>query len=48
MKFLRVLRQKKLYGNQKKCNFCKDRVVFLSYVVSHLRVEADKEKVRAL
>ncbi|KAK1682130.1 hypothetical protein QYE76_042978 [Lolium multiflorum] len=31
---LRVLRDNQLYGNLEKCTFCKDKVIFLGYVVS--------------
>ncbi|KAK1682377.1 hypothetical protein QYE76_043225 [Lolium multiflorum] len=38
---LRVLRDNKLYGNLEKCTFCKDKVIFLGYVVSKHGVEVD-------
>ena len=31
---LEVLRSERLFGNLEKCTFCKDKVVFLGYVVS--------------
>ena len=34
-----VLSEEKLYGNPKRCTFCKDRVVFLGYIVSQQGVE---------
>ncbi|KAK1618241.1 hypothetical protein QYE76_023758 [Lolium multiflorum] len=38
---LQVLRDNKLYGNLEKCTFCKDKVIFLGYVVSKHGVEVD-------
>ena len=45
---LDVLRKEKLYANLKKCSFCMDKVVFLSYIVSAKGIEVDKEKVKAI
>jgi hypothetical protein len=44
---LHVLRDAKLYGNLDKCTFCKDKVVFLGYVVSVCGVEVDESKIAA-
>jgi hypothetical protein len=41
-----VLREEKLYGNIAKCTFCKDRVVFLGFVVSANGIQVDEEKVK--
>jgi hypothetical protein len=43
-----VLRDAKLYGNLDKCTFCKDKVIFLGYVVSACGVEVDKSKIAAI
>ena len=43
-----VLRDEKLNGNPKKCTFCKDRVVFLSYIISQQGVEVDGDKIKAI
>jgi hypothetical protein len=40
------LREEKLYGNIAKCTFCKDRVVFLGFVVSANGIQVDEEKVK--
>ncbi|KAH9649349.1 hypothetical protein KPL70_025946 [Citrus sinensis] len=45
---LDVLRKEKLYANYKKCTFCVEKVVFLSFVVSANGIEMDQEKVRAI
>ena len=45
---LQVLRDAKLYGNLDKCTFCKDRVIFLGYVVSKHGVEVDESKIEAI
>ncbi|XP_030963446.1 uncharacterized protein LOC115984553 [Quercus lobata] len=45
---LAFLRKEKLYANLKKCSFCMDKVVFLSYVVSAKGIEVDVEKVKAI
>jgi hypothetical protein len=45
---LHVLRDAKLYGNLDKCTFCKDKVIFLGYVVCAYGVEADKSKIAAI
>lgn len=42
-----TLRKERLYANFKKCSFCLDRIVFLSFVVSKQGVEVDEEKVSA-
>ena len=36
---LQVLREARLFGNLEKCTLCKDRVIFLGYVVSAQGVE---------
>ena len=45
---LHVLRENKLYGNLAKCTFCKDKVIFLGYVVSKHGIEVDESKIEAL
>jgi hypothetical protein len=45
---LHVLRDAKLYGNVEKCTFCKDKVIFLGYVVSKNGVEVDNSKIVAI
>ncbi|KAK1609365.1 hypothetical protein QYE76_033038 [Lolium multiflorum] len=45
---LQVLRASKLYGNLEKCTFCKDKVIFLGYVVSKHGVEVDVSKIEAI
>jgi hypothetical protein len=45
---LHVLRDAKLYGNLDKCTFCKDKVIFLGYVVSAYGVEVDESKIAAI
>ena len=45
---LQVLRDNKLYGNLDKCMFCKDKVIFLGFIVSKHGVEVDKSKVEAI
>ena len=45
---LDVLRKEKLYANLKKCTFCTDKLVFLSFVVSAEGIQVDEEKVRAI
>ncbi len=43
-----VLKTKKLFANLEKCTFCKDKVVFLGYVVSGQGVEVDESKVESI
>ncbi|KAK1663734.1 hypothetical protein QYE76_051893 [Lolium multiflorum] len=45
---LQVLRDNQLYGNLEKCTFCKDKVIFLGYVVSKHGVEVDVSKIEAI
>ncbi|KAK1642609.1 hypothetical protein QYE76_060414 [Lolium multiflorum] len=45
---LEVLRDNQLYGNLEKCTFCKDKVIFLGYVVSKHGVEVDVSKIEAI
>ena len=45
---LDVLRKEKLYANLKKCSFCIEKVVFISYVISMKWIEVDEEKVKAI
>ena len=45
---LQVLRDAQLYGNLDKCIFCKDKVIFLGYVVSKHGVEVDESKIEAI
>ena len=42
---LQVLCDARLFGNLEKCTFCKDRVIFLGYVVSAQGVEVDESKI---
>ena len=43
-----MLKEEKLYGNQKKCTFCRDRVVFLGYIIFQQGMEVDGEKINAI
>jgi hypothetical protein len=43
-----VLHDAKLYGNLEKCTFCKDKVIFLGYVVSKPGVAVDTSKIEAI
>jgi hypothetical protein len=43
-----VLRDSNLYGNLDKCTFCKDKVIFLGYVVFKNGVEVDSSKIEAI
>jgi hypothetical protein len=43
-----VLCDSKLYGNLENYTFCKDKVIFLRYVVSENRVEVDASKIKAI
>jgi hypothetical protein len=45
---LHVLHDAKLYGNLEKCTFCKDKVIFLGYVVPKNGVEVDNSKIVAI
>ena len=45
---LHVLRENKLFGNLEKCTFCKDKVIFLGYVVSKHGIEVDESKIEAI
>jgi hypothetical protein len=45
---LQVLHDNQLYGNLEKCTFCKDKVIFLGYVVSKHGVEVDSSKIGAI
>jgi hypothetical protein len=45
---LLVLRDTKLYGNLDKCPFCKDKIIFLGYVVSANGVEVEESKIAAI
>jgi hypothetical protein len=45
---LQVLCDAKLYGNLEKCTFCKDKVIFLGFVVSKHEVEVDASKIEAI
>ncbi|KAK1649082.1 hypothetical protein QYE76_066887 [Lolium multiflorum] len=45
---LQVLRDNQFYGNLEKCTFCKDKVIFLGYVVSKHGVEVDEYKIEAI
>ena len=45
---LDVLRKERLFSNLKKCTFCTDRLVFLSFVVSVQGIQVDEEKVRVI
>ena len=43
-----MLRDNKLFGNLRKCTFCKDKVIFLGYVVSKHGIEVDESKIEAI
>jgi hypothetical protein len=45
---LQVLRDSQLYGNLEMCTSCKDKVIFLGYVVSKNGVEVDASKIEAI
>ena len=45
---LDVLRKERLFANLKKCTFCTDRLVFLSFVVSAQGIQVDEEKVHVI
>ena len=45
---LQVLRENKLFGNLEKCTFCKDKDIFLGYVVSKHGIEVDESKIEAI
>ena len=45
---LHVLRENKLFGNLEKCTFCKDKIIFLGYVVSKHGIEVDDSKIEAI
>jgi hypothetical protein len=45
---LLVLRDAKLYGNLDKCIFCKDKVIFLGYVVSANGFEVDASNIATI
>ena len=45
---LDVLRKEKLFANLKKCTFCTDKLVFLSFVVSAQGIQVDEEKIHAI
>jgi hypothetical protein len=45
---LQVLRDSQLYCNLEKCTFCKDKVIFLGYVVSKNGVDVDASKIEAI
>jgi hypothetical protein len=45
---LQVLHDAKLYGNLEKCTFCKDKVIFLGFVVSKHGIEVDASKIEAI
>ncbi|KAL0290052.1 UNVERIFIED_CONTAM: Retrovirus-related Pol polyprotein from transposon gypsy [Sesamum calycinum] len=45
---LEVLRKEKLFENLQKCDFCTNKVVFLSFVVSGERITVDEKKIKAI
>ena len=45
---LQVLRKERLFANIKKCDFCKDELVFLGFVVSAAGIKVDQAKVQAI
>ena len=45
---LQVLRKERLFANIKKCDFCKDELVFLGFVVSATGIKVDQAKVQAI
>ena len=45
---LQVLRKERLFANIKKCDFCKDELVFLRFIVSAAGIKVDQAKVQAI
>ena len=45
---LGVLRKERLFTNLKKCDFCKDELVFLGFVVSVAGIKVDQSKVKVI
>ncbi|KAI5311709.1 hypothetical protein L3X38_040882 [Prunus dulcis] len=45
---LDVLRENKLYVNLKKCTFCKNKLLFLGFVVGENGIQVDDEKIKAI
>ena len=45
---LSILRKEKLFANLPKCNFAKDKLTFLGFVVSSKGIEVDDSKVEAI
>ncbi|XP_060676296.1 uncharacterized protein LOC132805403, partial [Ziziphus jujuba] len=45
---LQVLRKERLFANIKKCDFCKEELVFLGFVVSAAGIKVDQAKVKAI
>ncbi|XP_038887169.1 uncharacterized mitochondrial protein AtMg00860-like [Benincasa hispida] len=43
-----ILRDHKLYANQKKCVFCQERIQYLGHLISSSGVEADRDKIKAM
>ena len=43
-----VLRDQKLYDNEKKCTFMVESLIFLGYVVGRDDIQMDQEKVKAI
>ena len=45
---LEILRKEKLFVNLKKCTFCMNKLVFLSFVVSRKGIKVDAKKIKAI
>ena len=45
---LEVLRKERLIADLKKCTFCRDKFMFLGFVVSTKGIEVDEKKVKAI
>ena len=45
---LSIIRKEKLFANLPKCNFAKDKLTFLSFVISSKGIEVDDSKVEAI
>ena len=43
-----MLRKERLFANIKKCDFCKNELVFLGFVVCAIGIEVDQAKVQAI
>jgi hypothetical protein len=45
---LQVLHDNELFGNLEKCTFCKDKVIFLGYVVCKHELEVDSSEIEEI